>query len=259
MLFQTLRLRGGGWILPPFAPEPKVVGLTPATRTIPSISDMTPPAKNTAAVTGNMNARRWFAWVCLALVLVAELLLFRANHERDAAQANWRDAQHQLGQAQAELAELKNSVAGLQAAENSRLRKQYEIVTNKLATLQSSFDQLQTASRETAQHLATARTALELQQDHLLQLQKDKQRITDAGLAVIEHNACLNNLRQIDAAKQQWALEKSKDDDALPSVQDLLPYLKDGIFPTCPSGGTYTINAVGDLPTCSIAGHLLTP
>ena len=42
-----------------------------------------------------MNAKRWFAWVCLALMLVAEVLLFRANHARDQAQTDWRDAVHQ--------------------------------------------------------------------------------------------------------------------------------------------------------------------
>jgi hypothetical protein len=43
-------------------------------------------------------------------------------------------------------------------------------------------------------------------------------------------------------------------------VKDLLPYLKDGVFPVCPDGGTYSINSVDAVPTCSVAGHsLLTP
>ena len=41
-------------------------------------------------------------------------------------------------------------------------------------------------------------------------------------------NTCINNLRQIDAAKQQWALENSKTDDAVPTALELLPYLRDG-------------------------------
>ena len=75
-----------------------------------------------------------------------------------------------------------------------------------------------------------------------------------------QQNACLNNLRIIDAAKQQWALEKSKTADAIPTVQDIAPYLKldaNGNVPGCPSGGTYTLNAVGELPSCSVAGHVL--
>jgi hypothetical protein len=75
--------------------------------------------------------------------------------------------------------------------------------------------------------------------------------------AVTQLNTCINNLRQIDAAKQQWALENDKTADTIPPAQDLLQYLSNMVFPVCPSGGTYTINAVGVPPTCSIPGHVL--
>jgi hypothetical protein len=70
-------------------------------------------------------------------------------------------------------------------------------------------------------------------------------------------NACLNNLRQIDAAKNQWALEKRGKTGDVPTLQDLTPYLKNGVFPACPAGGTYTIGAVGNDPACSIPEHTL--
>ena len=206
-----------------------------------------------------MNAKRWFAWVCLALMLVAEVLLYRANHERDAALTDCRDAQNQLRQAQTELEELKSSNSGLQAAENSRLRKQNEILTNKLAVLQRQLDLIRAENQLTAQNLNTARTALQLQQDHLQQLSVEKQRLAAAGAAVINQNTCLNNLRLIDAAKQQWALEKNKPDEAVPGARDLLPYLKNGVFPACPGEGQYSINAVGLLPACSVPSHVLPP
>ena len=65
---------------------------------------------------------------------------------------------------------------------------------------------------------------------------------------------CIANLKQIDAAKEQWAMEnKAKDGDA---CGNLVPdYLK--AMPSCPAGGTYTIGNVGTNPTCSIAGHAL--
>jgi hypothetical protein len=37
----------------------------------------------------------------------------------------------------------------------------------------------------------------------------------------------------------------------------LLPYFKDGVIPACPAGGTYTLNAVGELPSCTVPGHVL--
>ena len=71
-------------------------------------------------------------------------------------------------------------------------------------------------------------------------------------------NACISNLRQIDGAKQQWALDNKKQTTDTPTAQDLDSYLHKS-FTTlkCPAGGVYTINAVGQQPTCSISGHEL--
>jgi hypothetical protein len=73
--------------------------------------------------------------------------------------------------------------------------------------------------------------------------------------ATSQENACLNNLRLIDAAKNQWALLNHKDGNAVPTEEDLKPFLKK--WPTCPAGGTYTIGAVNEKPTCSIPDHRL--
>ena len=202
-----------------------------------------------------MNAKRWFAWVCLALMLVAELLLFRANKDRDKAQSDWRDAQQQLQVSQKELDELKNSNAGEQAATIASLRKQNDVLTAKVNALQQNLDHLQMESQQTVQHLTKARDALAMQQEHLEQIQAEQQRAATAANARL----CISNLRQIDAAKLQWALDKNKGATDVPTVQDLTPYLKDGVLPVCPEGGTYTINAAGELPTCTIPNHVLPP
>ena len=74
-----------------------------------------------------------------------------------------------------------------------------------------------------------------------------------------QKNTCINNLRQIDGAKQQWALENKKSDTDTPSSNDIKVYIKNEQYPTCPSGGTYTIGAVNADPTCSKSadGHVL--
>jgi hypothetical protein len=66
---------------------------------------------------------------------------------------------------------------------------------------------------------------------------------------------CINNLRQIDAAKNQWMLENSKTTNVVPIWADILPYLSKSQMPTCPDGGTYTIGRIGEPPTCSIGGR----
>ena len=70
-------------------------------------------------------------------------------------------------------------------------------------------------------------------------------------------NACINNLRQIDGAKQQWALETKQATNATPSFSAISPYLRNAI--TCPSGGgtasfstSYTMGDVSTKPTCKI-------
>ena len=67
---------------------------------------------------------------------------------------------------------------------------------------------------------------------------------------------CIVNLKQMYCAKQQWALQHGKNDDATPSKADLDPYITGGINSLqCPSGGTYTIGAVSEMPTCTVPGH----
>ncbi len=68
-------------------------------------------------------------------------------------------------------------------------------------------------------------------------------------------NACINNLRQIDAAIQQWALEMKKNPAATVTEDDVTPYLKQGSNTACPSGGTtfddsYAVTDVQTPPTC---------
>lgn len=74
-------------------------------------------------------------------------------------------------------------------------------------------------------------------------------------------NACINNLRQIDAAKEQAALaEKWVDGQAVAagSAEETAVngYIKNGL-PECPADGTYTYNAIGTDPTCNVANHIL--
>ncbi|MGH8022265.1 MAG: hypothetical protein ACRED1_01695, partial [Limisphaerales bacterium] len=75
------------------------------------------------------------------------------------------------------------------------------------------------------------------------------------GREVAQRNACINNLRRIEAAKKEWALGNNKTNGDIPTQKDLMPYL--GLWPVCPTGGAYSINPLGTLPTCSIRGHKL--
>ena len=74
--------------------------------------------------------------------------------------------------------------------------------------------------------------------------------------------ACINNLRIVDAAANQFALEYNKTNGERTNFpNDLTPYIKltpAGKIPGCPQGGVYHLTRVGDTVTCSL-GTTITP
>jgi prepilin-type N-terminal cleavage/methylation domain-containing protein len=73
-------------------------------------------------------------------------------------------------------------------------------------------------------------------------------------------NACINNLRQLDGAVQQWALENKKQASDTVTLTDIQPYIKltsANALPACPAGGSYAVTTVSNVPTCNIALHVL--
>ena len=81
--------------------------------------------------------------------------------------------------------------------------------------------------------------------------------------ATSQMNACINNLRQIDAAANEFALEKGqKTGDTITMNTDLTPYIKlnsAGQIPGCPASGNYTCNQVGHNPICSLSNLTSSP
>jgi prepilin-type N-terminal cleavage/methylation domain-containing protein len=77
-------------------------------------------------------------------------------------------------------------------------------------------------------------------------------------------SACINNLREIWGATQQWALDNRQGANTTVTPEEILPYLKNAVV--CPAGGaaatfgsSYTLTTVGSLPTCRVvpATHML--
>ena len=79
-----------------------------------------------------------------------------------------------------------------------------------------------------------------------------------------QQNACINNLRQIDGAVQQWALETKQASGATVVEANVTPYLKSSVV--CPSAGagatfagSYALTTVSNVPTCTVvaATHVM--
>lgn len=66
----------------------------------------------------------------------------------------------------------------------------------------------------------------------------------------------INNLRTIQAAKDQWALEKGKATGDIPTQTDIAPYMEKNTFPNPVSGETYFIESVGSYPYANLASPI---
>ena len=74
-------------------------------------------------------------------------------------------------------------------------------------------------------------------------------------------NACINNLRMIEAGKEQWALAQKKSTGDTVDEAGVLAYVKNPASATnCPAGGTVSFNEIGTNASCTKAtsdGHKL--
>jgi prepilin-type N-terminal cleavage/methylation domain-containing protein len=69
-----------------------------------------------------------------------------------------------------------------------------------------------------------------------------------------QRKSCISSLRLLDGAKEQWAMETKAPAGATVTMADLTTggYLRGpATGPQCPTGGVYTLRAIGETPQCS--------
>jgi prepilin-type N-terminal cleavage/methylation domain-containing protein len=76
--------------------------------------------------------------------------------------------------------------------------------------------------------------------------------------ATSQQNTCIDNMRQIVGAVNEWALETGQTTGASVTLNALTPYIQlnaNSSIPACPAGGSYALGQVGNLPqiTCSLS------
>ncbi len=70
-------------------------------------------------------------------------------------------------------------------------------------------------------------------------------------------NACIDNLRQIEWSKEEAGMEFRLNEGTAIPADSVNLFMKGGSTPVCPASGTYTYNALGTNPLCTIAGHVM--
>jgi hypothetical protein len=209
-------------------------------------------------------AIRW-CWFVSTFLASGIVLITGCNH-KDAELAAQREKE--LQSVRAELEQAKTASAA-QELELTLLRKDHL----ELLKLRNEVRKLGDDKKQLSQQALTAQAQAQQAQAQIQVVQSQAQQAAQAlaaqqqelaarnaapltGPQVIA-NACINQLRQIDGAMQQWALEYKKPANAIPTEKDIAPYLKGNMVPKCPGGGVYTIRSVAEVPTCSIPGHVL--
>ena len=212
-------------------------------------------------------------WLCVVGLALGLGWVYFASQKKDAELAVLRDDSQQLQKLRAELEDAKGTRTQVASDEVVRLRKDNE----DLLRLRNEVGQLRREKQLLTTQVQAAQAQAQSAQDQIQALRASPapapapgqpnaaaQAAFAARYGVAaqtpeqqQANACIANLRLIDGAKQQWALEKQKTPNALVTAADLAPYLRTGALPTCPAGGVYILNPVNIPPLCNIPGHAL--
>jgi hypothetical protein len=203
-------------------------------------------------------------WVLAVIFAAGAAYLYTLNGRQGAELATLRPQAQQAQDMRAELdaarvtieqqtAELTNLQKSDQEllrlrGEVKQLRDDKQLLNKQLMAAESAG----THAQEQAEQLRAANQQLAAQTQ-----QAQTNAVAPAASPDQQRDPCITQLHQIDDAIQKWAHDNNKPDNAPVTPQDLLPYLPGGVFPKCPSGGTYSMGTAGQIPVCSTPGHVL--
>lgn len=205
-------------------------------------------------------------WLCVAGSLCGLALVYSGSQKKDAELATLRADSEQLQKVRAELDDLKTNQNQNASDELTRLRRDHDELLrlrNRVQELQRQVQQTQ-GQLQAAQNQAQSAQAQAQAQAQALSAKAVPQPAPGApgappGVTPEQANtaACINNLRMIEAAKQQWAQQNGKPAGALMTPADIAVFFPNSTVPACPAGGVYTINPAGIAPLCTAQGHTL--
>jgi hypothetical protein len=203
-----------------------------------------------------MNIKVILPWVLVLGLGISVFALYSSNQKQAAEMAQIRQQSEEALKAQAP-ADAKASPPATEE-ELAQFRKDHEDVLRLRNEVRQLRDEKQQIARQAqaAQNIA----ANAQQQEQMQKLTAENQQLKIQTQVIQQRDQmanCINNLRQLEGAKQQFALEHQKPAGSLVSTDDLAPYLANKAMPACPAGGVYTLNPIGLNPICNIAGHVL--
>jgi hypothetical protein len=190
------------------------------------------------------------------LGLLLLVLSTTSCQKNEAELAQLRQEHQELEQLRAKVEETKDYVPPTEVA---RLRKENEEVHRLRNEIRQARDEVKQAQAQLKTASGNPQVASENNK-----LKSELEQLRQSSAAQNAQNAlntCLNNMRQIAGAAQQWAVQRQKPNGTPLSPADLMEAAKilpGGRVPVCPAGGAYGVVVVGANPQCSVPGHVLT-
>lgn len=211
-----------------------------------------------------MKAKSVLPWIFVLASATAAFSFWNANQKAQAELTQLRADHAELSKLreQAEemtrLASLEPEVERLrkETAEVHKLRNEVRQLKEEGKQLNAQIQDLQTRQTGSADNLAAELQQLRAENELLKTSGTPKADTVPIEQTLEEYkNVCIANLRQLDGATEQWALENKKTSGDIPEYEALLTYLASP--PACPQGGSYTIAGVGKKPSCNMTNHQL--
>jgi hypothetical protein len=203
-----------------------------------------------------MSLKLVLPWVLVLGLGVSVFALYSSNQKQAGELAQFHQQADDAQKSQAG-AETKSQPAATEE-ELTQLRKDHEDVLRLRNEVRQLRDEKQQLGRQAQAAQSAAANAQ--QQEQLQKLTTENQQLKIQSQVIQQRDqiaTCINYLRQIEGAKQQFALEAQKPAGTLVSTDDLAPYLPNKAVPACPAGGVYTLSPIGLNPICNIPGHVL--
>jgi hypothetical protein len=221
-------------------------------------------------------------WLVAALALGAAALFYNSDRAKARQLANLQVEHEAFESLRSENAELRTAQVSVEELERLRkntdellrlrnevrqLRDDKQLMARQAETAQAAAQRAEQAAQAAQARADAAQAQIQplaptasppLTPEALQAQQQFRARYGTTQQATPEQTqtaACINHLRQIDAAKQMWALENRRPTGSLVNEPDLAAFFKSKTMPACPAGGSYTLSTIGYAPLCNIPGH----
>jgi seryl-tRNA synthetase len=200
-------------------------------------------------------------WIVAVACAAGAAMLYFSNSSKEQELTSLRSQVAQIDSLNSQLEELQKKAASQDEQIASMHKDNTELLSLRNQVRQMTDEKAQLTKQMQAAQSQVARSQAEIQSVQARAVENAKQMQEQQILQARQNQAvvstCINNLRTIDGAKQQWAMQNSKGPNDVPQPQEILPFLPNNVMPQCPGGGRYTLNAVNKAPTCTILGHSL--